>query len=159
MTDLHLITALMAANSDAVGFIPLPDLQHRFVDRGRYLVTRDRRAVRRGYLIHGPVHIDRTVHIHQAVIDVDHRRRILGTAMIEEFLDRAAAAGATRAILRCADDLDAIQFWRSLGAVKIASLEGGKRRNRSITVFSLPTLGKPNPSRAAYGPFACLHGS
>ena len=153
MNDLTLIVGLMRQNTDALGFIPLPDLQARWLALGRFLIAADRRNKPIGYLLHGPRHRDGRMHVNQVCIDYDHRRREHATRLVAALVKRARSAGARRLILRCAADLDAIDFWSSIGAIPTLLSEGGKRRARTIQTFQLPIPPNPTLQFRFSGPF------
>lgn len=153
MTDLDLITALMSQDTDALGFIPHTALETTWLRKGRYLVSRDRRNRRCGYLLHGPVHRDGTLRINQVCLDLDRRRRRFATELIARLVARARAHHATSIHLRCATDLEAIAFWRSIGAIPTLLSEGGKRRSRLIQAFAMPIAPNPTLQFRSCGPF------
>lgn len=77
----------------------------------------------------------RDVKCHQVCIQYDARRRLYGAAIVavmEQYADEGHASSVT---LRCGFDLDANEFWKSLGYVCIASQIGGVRRMRIINVW------------------------
>lgn len=153
MHDLALIIALMRENTDALGFIPSTAIAARWIRQGRYLIQRDRHNKRCGYLLHGPIHADGTMHINQVCLALDRRRRRYATALLDQLKARARAAGATTLLLRCAADLEAIHFWRASLAEPGPLLAGGIRRSRLIQPFRIPILAKPVPQFRSYGPF------
>lgn len=146
------IIALMRRETDALGFIPAPHIRNHLVAREQYLIQTDGHAHPRGYLLHGPPKPGRPLRIYQVCVDIDHRRILYATRMIETLRHRARTAGATRILLRCAADLPANQFWLALGAKPILIQPGGKRRNRLIITYDLPLFhtppeGTPAPNR------------
>jgi GNAT superfamily N-acetyltransferase len=142
MTDLRLIIELMRQNTDALGFIPHPDLKTRWIHQGRYLMQRDARNRRIGYLLHGPIHPNGDLFLNQICLELDKRRRAHATRLLSELIALAAFRGARQIRLRCAQDLEAIEFWRSVGAIPSPPVPGGKRRNRVIQPFTIPILGE-----------------
>lgn len=145
MQDAEFIIGLMRTATDALGFIPAPDIKRRWVARRQYILQLDRHGRKRGYLLHGPPHADKPLHINQAVIQHEHRLRGYATLALRELLERAHAAGSTEILLRCAADLEANAFWLSSGFTPYATLPGGKRRNRQIIAYrlKLPKLQTP----------------
>lgn len=135
MTDLEFICGLMRHNTDALGFIPRPALLERWIKQGNYIIQRDRFAKPIGYLLHGPVNDERTLYINQACIELDKRNRGFGKTALNTLLNRAIEAHATTILLRCATDLDAVEFWMSCGFNPIAITPGGARRHRTIIQF------------------------
>lgn len=153
MTDLEFIVGIMRSDTDALGFIPLPDLRSRWIARGRFLIATDRQNRRIGYLLHGPVNRTGQVHINQVCIDYDRRRREHATRLVQTLVCRARTRGAKIVILRCALDLEAIAFWRSIGAIPTLLSEGGKRRSRTIQGFAMPIQRNPTLQFRSCGPF------
>lgn len=138
MDDAHYITALMRRDTDALGFIPAPALHDRILRHGRYLIQHDAQGNRRGYLLHGPPIAGKPLRVYQVCVDLDHRRILYATRMVRQLIERARRAGATDILLRCATDLDANAFWRAVGAQPVGLVQGGQRRRRWITLYSLP---------------------
>lgn len=138
MTDEDFIVELMRRDTDALGFIPRPALHDRITRRGRFILQRDGFGRRRGYLLHGPPRPNQPLRIYQVCVDVDHRRILHATQMLDELLRRAREGGATEILLRCATDLAANAFWRAIGAIPTATIQGGRRRRRQITLYRLP---------------------
>lgn len=86
-----------------------------------------------GYIYMGAVAVD--VKCHQVCIQYDARRRLYGAALVaamEEYAERANAGSIT---LRCGFDLEANDFWATMGYGVIASHIGGVRRMRTINVW------------------------
>lgn len=137
MTDADFICGLMRENTDALGFIPSPTIKDRFIPRGHYLIQRNRFGKPVGYLIHGPVHPDGTLYVHQTCISLERRHRHFGQQTINIFLDRAIRNGAKLVRLRCAADLAAVHFWTALHFRQGETSKGGTRRKRSIIHFQL----------------------
>lgn len=138
MDDLTYIVAEMKRNTDALGFIPLPDLKRRFIQRELYQIIRDGRGRRRGYLIHGPARPGRPLFIHQTLVEQPHRRRLHGARAVQEIRALALRHGATEIRLRCAMDLEANAFWQAIGFRLVALQTGGRRRRRIIARYLLP---------------------
>jgi len=137
MDPTDFICALLRQNTDALGFIPRPTIEHRFVPRNLYILQRNRFRKPIGYLLHGPVHTDGRLFIHQTCIDLDRRNRGFGRQALRTLIDRAARNGANRITLRCAADLDAVAFWAQSGFLRTHITTGGARRNRTIIHFEL----------------------
>lgn len=137
MEPADFICGLMRRNTDALGFIPEPTIRERFVKRGMFVIQTNRFRKPIGYLIHGPVHPDRTLHIHQACIELDRRNRGFGQQAVAELLTRAKAKGARTIFLRCASDLDAVLFWSSCGFIPTGIKPGGARRHRTLIEYEL----------------------
>jgi hypothetical protein len=150
MDPATFIVGLMKENTDALGFIPKSAIANYFVPRNEFIIVRDRRFKPIGYLLHGPVHPDGTLYVHQVCIQYDKRLRYFGAQAIRELLARAHAGQAHRITLRCALDLDATAFWHAMGFHAIAIERGGRRRNRLIQrfVMDLTPCGRPTSSPA-----------
>lgn len=141
LSDTDFICGLMRQNTDALGFIPRPTVRDRFVPRGQYLIQLNRFRKPIGYLIHGPLHPDGSVYIHQAVIDLHRRNRHFGNQMVNQLVARATRNSAGLLRLRCASDLDAVAFWTALGFQPKETTPGGHRRRRDVIRFELPLNG------------------
>lgn len=70
---------------------------------------------------------------HQACIQYDARRKLYGEGLVRCL--EADAEGSAAIQLRCAFDLEANEFWKSLGYRCIAHQQGGARRSRQINVW------------------------
>ena len=78
---------------------------------------------------------NRDVKCHQVCIQYDARRRLYGAALVAAIEEYAIDGGASSVTLRCGFDLDANQFWTSLGYQCIAHKLGGVRRMRTINIW------------------------
>ena len=123
------IDSLQKKNAEALSFYP-KQVFEREKDRGRlFLGILNNEPC--GYLYAGAQGKD--VKLHQVCIQYDARRRLYGAAIVaamEEY-----ASGATSITLRCGFDLEANDFWKSLGYHCIAHQAGGIRRMRTINVW------------------------
>jgi hypothetical protein len=128
----------MGHNTDALGFIPKPTVQHRYIAHHRYVLQTDEHGHPVGYLLHGAIRRGAAVVISQHCIEVDARRKHYGIVAFQQFLSRCQRAGASSIHLRVADDLPAVEFWRSCGFQTKAIVPGGERRGRMIVEMSLP---------------------
>ena len=129
---LKYIDALQKKNAEALSFYP-SSVFEREEEKGRlFLGLLNNEPC--GYLYAG-AQTDKDVKLHQVCIQYDARRRLYG-AMITSVMEEYASAGkATSITLRCGFDLEANEFWRSLGYVCIAHNPGGVRRMRTINVW------------------------
>ena len=73
--------------------------------------------------------------IHQACIQYDARRRLYGAAIVAHIEACAAKSGSFATRLRCGFDLEANEFWKSMGYKCIRTERGGLRRMRTINVW------------------------
>lgn len=129
---LKFIDALQRKNADALSFYPLQVFE-REASKGRlFLGLLNGQPC--GYLYAGSQsQID--VKLHQVCIEYDARRRRYGE-MISAVMEQYALDGnATSITLRCGFDLEANDFWQSLGYKCIAHQQGGVRRMRTINVW------------------------
>lgn len=138
------ISGLMKTDYPALGFIPEPTIEQRYIAKNRYILQLDERGRKVGYLLHGAIHYGCPVVISQAMIDYDRRLRGHGEAVVDELVRRSKIGGASSIKLRCAADLPAVKFWQSCG-FSVAGIEpGGESRGRLIIrfirLFSLPLL-------------------
>lgn len=128
--DMRYVMALQRANRESVGGLPTPALQER-IDRGTLglaLINDD--PV--GYLLYDLR--DRVLRIAQACIQYDARRRTYGEQLWLWVVNRHGA-GMREARLRCAADIDANVFWRSMGFTCVGVVPGGARRGRLINLW------------------------
>lgn len=86
-----------------------------------------------GYLYVGAQGQD--VKCHQVCIQYDARRRLHGAAIVAVMEQYATEGNAASITLRCGFDLEANDFWKSLGYNCIAHHIGGVRRMRTINVW------------------------
>ena len=72
--------------------------------------------------------------MYQAAVSYDARRRLIGTALVQHFIDQLSGpgvAGGVRLIgLWCAQDIDANEFWNACGFEAIAARHGSRRMER-----------------------------
>lgn len=137
MDTTDFICSLMRHNTDALGFITRPTIENRFVPRNLYVIQTNRFGKPIGYIIHGPVHKNGDLYIHQACIEIDRRNRGFGQAAVQTVITRATRHQARAILLRCPADLDAVLFWRSCGLLPTHISPGGARRRRTIVHFRL----------------------
>ena len=135
--DVPYVMALQRANRESVGGLPTPAITER-VQRGTVVlgILNDEPM---GYLLWD--YRAGVVRIPQACIQYDARRRKYGEALAAWIVQRHPDANEVR--LRCAADLEANLFWRSMGFVCTGVMQGGKRRGRLLNAWTLwlaPTL-------------------
>lgn len=75
------------------------------------------------------------VRCHQVAIEYDVRRRLYGAALVVAMEDYASQVKASEITLRCGFDLDANEFWKSLGYSCVNVVDGGIRRMRRINIW------------------------
>lgn len=120
----------MRENYEAVSFIPDTTLKDRYIAKNRYIIQYDERGRKTGYLLHGALYYGRPVVISQHCIQYEKRLRGYGEQAFLEMLRRANLAGASSIRLAVADDLPAVDFWKTCGFQVIGIEPGGKSRNR-----------------------------
>ena len=75
------------------------------------------------------------VKCHQVCIEYDVRRRLYGAQLVAAMEEYAISGKAYTITLRCGFDLDANEFWASLGYSCIKVVDGGIRRMRKINIW------------------------
>ena len=136
------IVGLMRHNYDALGFIPKPAIENRYIKQQDYILQCDERGKAIGYLLHGPIRQGQVAHVVQHCIELDKRNRGYGCLAVTELIRRCSVVGASSIRLRCATDLPSLDFWKSCGFTVARIEDGGKKRNRQIAVMYL-LLGVP----------------
>lgn len=125
------VDSLQKKNADALSFYPRQVFE-REAEKGRvFLGLLNGEPC--GYLYAGAQ--GRDVKLHQVCIQYDARRRLYGQSIAAVMEHYATEGKATSVTLRCGFDLDANEFWRSLGYKCIAHQIGGVRRMRTINVW------------------------
>lgn len=129
--DLPYVMSLMRSNRESVGGLPSPAILER-IERGTVLLAsiNDDPV---GYVLYDLR--AGVLRIPQACIQYDARRRKYGVALVSRMLERHA--DETHEInLRCAADLEANVFWRDMGFTCVGTVPGGKRRGRTINIWT-----------------------
>ena len=125
------VDSLQRKNAEALSFYP-KQVFEREAEKGRiFLGLLNGEPC--GYIYLGAGGQD--VKCHQVCIEYDARRRLYGAALAVAMEDYALHHGASSLTLRCGFDLDANEFWKSLGYGVIAHQAGGVRRMRTINVW------------------------
>lgn len=126
---LSYIDDLQKKNAEQLAFYP-KQVFEREKDKGRlFLALLNGEPC--GYLYVGAKGKD--VKCHQVCIEYDARRRMYGAALV--FAMEEYAKDAITITLRCGMDLDANEFWKTMGYKCVAKTEGGIRRNRTINIW------------------------
>lgn len=116
---------------DAIGFIPKPRLSFE-ASRGHLYALRGSDEYL-GFLLRGPW---RTItHIHQVWMRQDVRRRLYASLLLAEVLADAPTDKTRTITLNCANDLDAMLFWPSLGFEPVHVRLPTNYRRRRVTTF------------------------
>jgi GNAT superfamily N-acetyltransferase len=129
------IIELQKTESNALGFIPAPYIRDYLIPREQYLIQTDHLGFARGYLLHGPPKPQKPLRIYQTCVDIDHRRILYATRMVQTLIARARNNGATALILRCAATLPANQFWLAMGFTPIKIDTPPNARKRPIITY------------------------
>jgi hypothetical protein len=145
--DLKFLDHLQKKYSNQLGFLPRQALEWN-IERGNVSLAleNDEPAA---YLLGRPgyMHDPHFGIIYQAAVSYDAQRRLLGTALVQHFVDRLSAAGVpglqsvpgagvpgaggVKLIgLWCAQDIEANEFWNSCGFEAIAARHGSRRKGR-----------------------------
>jgi len=125
------VDSLQKKNAEALSFYP-SQVFEREAEKGRIFIG-ILNGEPCGYLYAGAYGVD--VKLHQVCIQYDARRRLYGMAIASVMEAYAEECKATSVTLRCGFDLEANDFWKSLGYVCIAHQTGGVRRMRTINVW------------------------
>lgn len=75
------------------------------------------------------------VKCHQVCIEYDARRKLYGAMLVTTLEQYAIDSDSNSITLRCGFDLEANNFWKSLGYQCIKVVDGGIRRNRKINIW------------------------
>ncbi len=128
--DIGYIVDLEHKNKESLGFLPKMAIEARLTAHRIFIGRLNGEPF--GYLLFdyrdGP-----SVHVLQACIQYDARRRLYGAALYGFGLERWQMPLVT---LKCAADLESNLFWRSLGLVCTDVRAGGRRRGRKINVWA-----------------------
>jgi len=128
---IEYIDALQKKNAEALSFYPRQVFE-REQEKGRLFLGM-LNGEPCGYLYVGAQGKD--VKCHQVCIQYDARRRLYGAAIVAVMEQYASEGKAASITLRCGFDLDANEFWKSLGYQCVAHHVGGVRRMRTINVW------------------------
>lgn len=137
MTDaVKYVVGLGRKHFEQLGFIPATRLEKDY-DRGDIWLEYEN-GEPCGYL-----HLGRSwpvLNVINICIQYDARRREHGFKLIRRLIEKADREGYEAIRLRCADDLEANDFWRACGFAFTGQVEGGARRRRKINLwrFTLP---------------------
>lgn len=130
--DLVYVMSLMRANRESVGGLPAPAILER-IQRGTVLLA-EINDDPVGYVLYDLR--DGILRIPQACIQYDARRRKYGEALVARMMQRHGES-VREVNLRCAADLEANVFWRDMGFTCVGTVPGGKRRGRTINVWTM----------------------
>lgn len=128
---INFIDGLQRKNAEELSFYPRQVFE-REAEKGRlFLGLLNGEPC--GYIYVG-AH-NRDVKCHQVCIQYDARRRLYGAGIVTVMENYAIEGNAFSISLRCGFDLEANDFWKSMGYECIAHQTGGVRRMRTINVW------------------------
>ena len=128
---LRYVDDLQRKNSDSLAFYPSQVFEREYENGRLYLAMLNGAPC--GYIYRGA--FGPTVRCFQVCIQYDARRRFYGAAIVQVVEADAVAARSSIIALRCGFDLDANDFWRSLGYKCVGVVDGGLRRGRRINLW------------------------
>ena len=131
--DLPFVVALQKCHGHALGFLPRQALAEKIRGRQVWVARQGRHKL--GFLHHGSL-ARPEVRVFQIAVGEGSRRGGVATALVEDLLARAAAAGAAGVSLRCLSALDANRFWRAVG-FKLLMTEPGAKGKLNVWVRRL----------------------
>jgi GNAT superfamily N-acetyltransferase len=126
------IDSLQRKNAEALSFYPRQVFEREQGKCRLFLCLLNNEPC--GYLYVGSAK-SKDIKCHQVCIEYDARRRLYGAAIVGAMEQYALDYKAYSITLRCGFDLDANDFWKSLGYTCIAHQIGGVRRMRTINVW------------------------
>lgn len=136
--DKAFIVGLMRHFTNELGFIPQTTIENRYLPRNLYVIQRNTKGVRVGYILHGVPRSNRVLTIAQAVIDFDYQQQGFARQAFAEVKLRAEQAGCREIVLRCADDLTAANlFWLTMGFDLLKTECVSNTRKRKINTYGL----------------------
>ena len=149
-TDFPFVDSLQKTFRNQVGFLPRQAIEGK-IARGQVSIALENGEPAAYLLGQGGYQRDPSFGIiYQAAVSYDARRRLLGTALVQHFVDHLdPPPHSVRLIgLWCAQDIEANEFWSACGFEPIAAREGSRRRGRVHSVWGGRTpLGAREPLR------------
>lgn len=127
--DVKFLDHLQSKYSHQLGYLPLQALEAN-IEHGHVSLAleNDEPAA---YLLGKGCYL-RDLHfgiMYQAAVSYDARRRLIGTALVQHFIDHMEP-GIRLIGLWCAQDIDANEFWNACGFEAIAARHGSRRKGR-----------------------------
>ena len=126
--DLNFIDYLQKKNAEELSFYPKTVFE-REIDNLRIILAEINNEPC-GYLYHGAENT--YCKIHQACIEYDLRGQLYGSKLVRTLIENVKILGVWSVTLRCGSDIQANEFWKSMGFYCEAVTEGGIRRLRDI---------------------------
>lgn len=142
--DLPDILQLQADNSNALGFLTRTALAQYIAHAAVWTaqIGINARVATVGYIVSPPprryLPSQALQLILQCVVDAEHRRKTIATAMVEKVSEDAQARGSIGIQATVADRLQANAFWRNAGFVLIGRRTTANARKRDLNVYRLP---------------------
>ena len=131
---LPYVDGLQKKNAEALSFYPAQVFERENEKERIYLGLLNGEPC--GYIYRGALKGD--VRCHQVCIQYDARRRLYGAQLVACLESDALDAKCNGIVLRCGFDLEANEFWASLGYGVVRIDDGGVRRMRKINVWRKP---------------------
>tara|TARA_R110002051_G_C8528527_1_gene469185 strand:+ start:52 stop:645 length:594 start_codon:yes stop_codon:yes gene_type:complete len=128
------VDSLQKKNAEALSFYPTQVFEREFEKQRLYLGLLNGEPC--GYIYRGALKGD--VRCHQVCIEYDARRRMYGAQLVACLEMDALDAKCNGITLRCGFDLEANDFWQSMGYRCVNIQKGGVRRMRQINVWRKP---------------------
>jgi hypothetical protein len=128
---LQYVDGLQRKNAEALSFYPKQVFEREQKSGRIFLGLLNGEPC--GYIYVGAGGAD--VKCHQVCIQYDLRRRLYGAMLAQALEDYATSYNAYSITLRCGFDLQANDFWKSLGYICAGVVNGGIRRNRKINIW------------------------
>jgi hypothetical protein len=134
-TEGEYIRRIMKAHPRELGFIPI-DPDHPPTGL-KWIHNRHGETV--GFLIHGPARPGAYTRIYELVVEAPWRRERRGTDTFDQLRAVAIENETPWITLRCADDLEAVEFWKFVGAFPLCTRPGGRTTKRTLIEFAALT--------------------
>lgn len=131
---LQYVDGLQKKNAEALSFYPTQVFERESENGRIYLSLLNGEPC--GYIYRGALKGD--VRCHQVCIQYDARRRLYGAQLVTCLEADAIDARCNGIVLRCGFDLEANDFWQSLGYKCVNIQDGGVRRMRKINIWRKP---------------------
>lgn len=132
-SDIEFVRCLMKTNCESLGFIPLKAIKKAYDEKRLLLYYKNSEKI--GYLLFGPLKKGKDLTIWQMCIDERKRKKGCAKKLFNR-LHAYALKNEVRGIrLRCAVNLTANLFWKSLGFKLISTDPPRGRRRRKINIY------------------------
>jgi GNAT superfamily N-acetyltransferase len=128
---LDYIDGLQKKNAECLSFYPKAVFEREAANGRLFLSMLNGEPC--GYIYAGAQSKD--VKLHQVCIAYDARRKWYGAALVQVIEAYANDGRAATITLRCGFDIEANEFWKSLGYGVVSVHNGGIRRMRRINVW------------------------